>query len=103
LTVDVGRQHRVAVIDRLLDALAVSGPFPALPERLSLFAISSLPPLLVTVIHALADHREVDLYLHAPTDAFWADLVSQKELARKRLEKPEDADLWEVGNSLLAS
>jgi len=103
LTEDVGRQHRVAVIDRLLDALAEAGPIPMLPERLSLFAISSLPPLLVTVIHALADQREVDLYLHAPTDAFWADLISQKELARKRLENPDEADLWEVGNSLLAS
>jgi exodeoxyribonuclease V gamma subunit len=99
----VERQHRVAVIGRLLGALAGAGPVAGLPERVSLFAVSSLPPLLVEVIHALAAHIKVDLYLHAPTDAFWADLVSQKELARKRLEKPEEADLWEVGNSLLAS
>jgi exodeoxyribonuclease V gamma subunit len=103
LTAGIGHQHRVAVIDRLLETLAGTGPFPALPERVSLFAISSLPPLLVTVIHALAAHRDVDLYLHAPTDAFWADLISQKALARKRLERPNEADLWEVGNSLLAS
>ena len=103
LTSGVGGRHRVAVIDRLLDVLAGPEPFPMLPERLSLFAISSLPPLLVTVIHALAAHISVDLYVHAPTDHFWADLVSQKELARKRLERPDEADLWEVGNSLLSS
>ncbi len=103
LTAGIGHRHRVAVIDRLLEILAESGTAPPLPERISLFAISSLPPLLVAVIHALARHRTVDLYLHAPTDAFWADLISQKELARKRLERPEEADLWEVGNGLLAS
>jgi exodeoxyribonuclease V gamma subunit len=96
-------RHRVAVIDRLLATLSDATDAAGLPERISLFAVSSLPPLLVSVVHALAAHRAVDLYLHAPTDAFWADLVSQKALARKRLEQPDEADLWEVGNGLLAS
>jgi exodeoxyribonuclease V gamma subunit len=74
-----------------------------LPERVSLFAISSLPPLFVEVLHALAAHTRIELYLHSPTDQFWADLVSQKTLARKRLAEPETAELWETGNSLLAS
>ncbi len=65
--------------------------------------MSSLPPLFVEVIHALAAHTTVHLDLHAPTPAFWADLVCQKELARQRLQNPDEADLWEVGNSLLAS
>jgi len=95
--------HRVAVIDRLLARLSAADPSPDLPERVSLFAISSLPPLLVEVIRALAVHTQVDLYLHSPTDQFWADLVDQKALARKRLERPEEADLWEVGHPLLAS
>ena len=96
-------RHRVAVIDRLLGVLAGPAPAAGLPGRVSLFALSSLPPLFVQVMHALAAHAAVDLYLHAPTDAFWSDLISQKELARKRLAKPDEADLWEVGNSLLAS
>lgn len=103
LTADLGRQHRVATIDRLLAALAGPGPFERLPERVSLFALSSLPPLFVEALHALAEHTAVDVYIHAPTDAFWADLISQKDLARKRLEKPQEAELWEVGNALLAS
>ncbi|MEA3274473.1 MAG: exodeoxyribonuclease V subunit gamma [Pseudomonadota bacterium] len=99
----IERQHRVAVIGRLLEHLGGPGSSSGLPERVSIFAVSSLPPLLVEVVHALAAHTQVDLYVHAPTDAFWADLISQKELARKRLEKPDEADLWEVGNGLLAS
>jgi exodeoxyribonuclease V gamma subunit len=111
-------QHRLAVITRLLSRLLQKGgqtPFPeilekvsdplfgSVPERVSLFAVSSLPPLFVEVLHALASHTQVDLYLHSPTDQFWADLVSQKTLARKRLAQPEAAELWETGNSLLAS
>ncbi len=96
-------QHRVAVIDRLLAALSTPEVAAPAPERVSVFAVPSLPPLLVEVIHALAERTAVDLYLHAPTDAFWADLIPQKALARKRLERPDEAELWEVGNSLLAS
>jgi exodeoxyribonuclease V gamma subunit len=108
-------QHRLAVITRLLSGFQKRGqtPFPVekgsvpfsagVPERVSLFAVSSLPPLFVEVLHALAAHTRVDLYLHSPTDQFWVDLVSQKTLARKRLAQPEAAELWETGNSLLAS
>jgi exodeoxyribonuclease V gamma subunit len=95
--------HRVAVIDRLLSRLGTADPCPGLPQRVSLFAVSSLPPLLVEVIQALAAHTRVDIYLHCPTDQFWADLVDQKAQARRRLEHPEEADLWEVGSPLLSS
>jgi exodeoxyribonuclease V gamma subunit len=96
-------QHRLAVITRLLAHLEGSGHPAGLPERVSLFAVSSLPPLFVEVLHALAGHTRVELYLHSPTDQFWTDLVSQKTLARKRLAQPEAAELWETGNALLAS
>jgi len=108
-------RHRLAVTERLLSRLRKRGQYPFLPEkgtdpfsggvpeRVSLFAVSSLPPLFVEVLHALAAHTRIDLYLHSPTDQYWADLVSQKTLARKRLAQPEDAELWETGNSLLAS
>jgi exodeoxyribonuclease V gamma subunit len=103
LTAGLAGRHRVAVIDRLLATLHGPPPGDGLPGRVSLFAVSSLPPLLVEVLHALARHVAVTLYLHAPTNAFWADLIPERAMARKRLEHPEEAELWEVGNDLLAS
>ena len=95
--------QRVAVLDRLLQALDKPKAVAALPDRLALFALSSLPPVLVRVFRALAQLIPVELYLHVPSDEFWADLVSQKTLARQRLARPSEADLWEVGNPLLGS
>lgn len=96
------QQHRVAVLDRVLAALGQPAA-GALPEGVGVFAVSSLPPVLVEVLQALSRHIDVDLYLHTPTAEFWPDLVSQKTLARKRLQQPDDADLWETGNPLLGS
>jgi exodeoxyribonuclease V gamma subunit len=95
--------HRVAVLDRLQGRLPAAEAAQALPDRLALFAVSALPPVLVEVFKALSAHIPVDLYLHTPSDQFWSDLVSQKSLARRRLDRPDDADLWEVGNPLLGS
>ncbi|WP_296900173.1 exodeoxyribonuclease V subunit gamma, partial [Thiohalocapsa sp.] len=100
-----GREHqqRVAVLDRLLEALAQPQVPGTLPERVAVFAVSSLPPVLVQVFEGLSRHIDVDLYLHTPTGEFWSDLVSQKTLARKRLREPEYAELWEARNPLLGS
>jgi len=97
-----GLQNRVTVMQSLIERLSAPGS-SALPERVSVFAVSSLPPLFVQVFLALAQHSELSFYLHSPTDQFWADLVSQKQQARKRLDQPDEAELWEVANPLLAS
>ncbi|MGB4246286.1 MAG: exodeoxyribonuclease V subunit gamma [Pseudohongiellaceae bacterium] len=97
-------QHRVAVIDRLLVALRAGRvPHDLLLERISCFALSSLPPLFVEILHALAAHTDIHLYQHSPTDQYWADLRSKKALARMRVEKPEEANYYDTGNELLAS
>jgi len=101
LATGLADQHRVAVIERLVRRLAAQ--HVELPARVSVFGVSSLPPLLLEVIHALAQETQVDLYLHTPTDGYWSDLVSARELARKRLADPENDNLWEVGNPLLSS
>ncbi len=95
--------HRGAVLERLRRRLAAPDVARQLPERLALFAVSSLPPVLVQLFQALAALIPVELYLNTPSDQFWSDLVSQKANARTRLERPADADLWEVGNPLLGS
>lgn len=107
LIADLGETHRVAVLDRLLRRLQQGDvaellPEP-LPERISLFAISTLPPLFVDVLHALAGQSEVSLYLHSPTDQYWADLKSKKAISRLRIEAPDEAAYFDTGNDLLAS
>lgn len=97
-----GLQNRVAIIQALITHLS-NCDGGGLPERVNIFAVSSLPPLFIQVFLTLARHCEIHFYLHSPTDQFWADLVTQKQLARLRLEKPDEADLWEVANPLLAS
>ncbi len=100
-------EHRVALIDRLLQTLlegdGASRLVSILPERLSCFALSSLPPLFVEVLNALARHVDVYLFQHSPTDQYWADLRSKKSVSRLRLENAEAADYYDTGNELLAS
>jgi len=103
LIVDAGQNHRVAVLGKLIKRLNPSFDGSLLPERVSLFAVSSLSPLLVQVIHALAQHTEITLYQHSPTDQYWADLKNKKSLSRMRLENPQQAEYFETGNDLLAS
>lgn len=103
LTADLADRHRVALVERLVRAL--EGPVDAakLPARVSLFALSTLPPLFIDVLRALAKHCAVTLYQHSPTDHYWADLVSEKQAARRRLHNASHDLYCETGNELLAS
>ncbi|MDO8270740.1 MAG: exodeoxyribonuclease V subunit gamma [Gammaproteobacteria bacterium] len=104
---DCADTHRVALIDQLLQTLLSEGGAnrlgSILPERLSCFALSSLPPLFVEVLNALARHVDVYLFQHSPTDQYWADLRSKKSVSRLRVENAEVADYYDTGNELLAS
>ena len=96
-------RHRVDVIDGLISHLRDVSVTADVPERVNLFALSRLAPVYVELIHALASRTEVILYQHNPTDQYWADLVSQKTKARKRLQNPDHAQYFDTGNNLLAS
>ncbi len=95
--------HRVAILERLILKLKQPETPPGLPERISLFALSSLPPLFIEVIHALAQHTSIRLYQHSPTNQYWADLKSRKAVAQMRLSSPVEAEYYQTGNDLLAS
>ena len=92
--------HRVALMDRFLERLSSDNVIDS-PKRIDLFALHNLPPLLLDAFEALSRHTEVHLWLLSPTPEYWADLVTPKELARHRLESPENDRLWEAGNPLL--
>ncbi|HEX8296167.1 MAG TPA: exodeoxyribonuclease V subunit gamma, partial [Chthoniobacteraceae bacterium] len=99
-------RHPAALLRRLEDKVksdlfALAG----LPERLSLFGISSLPPFYLHLLQTVARGLEVHLFLLEPTDQYWGDIHSRREqdrLLRDRSETAEDLHL-ETGNPLLAS
>ena len=106
-----GKPHRARLWKQLLDALGRgSVPLEKLPQRVSVFGISYLPPFYLQALVALSQVMTVDFYQLNPCREFWADIVSQRE--ENRLRRPgskstaiiADEDLHrEEGNRLLAS
>lgn len=77
-----------------------------LPERISVFGISALPPFYMDIFAKLSTLIEVNLFLMNPCREYWADIVSDKETDRiiKKKQASTVNDLYlEEGNSLLAS
>ncbi len=95
--------HRGEIMRRLRARLDEAGEIADLPERISLFALSRVAPTYLDIINTLAGRTEVLLFQHNPTDQYWADLVSEKEQARKRLANPLHADYFDSANRLLTS
>jgi exodeoxyribonuclease V gamma subunit len=90
---------------RFLPAAADAGK---IPERVLVFGITSLPPLHIEILKALSQYSDVHLFFLNPTPAYWADILPEKEIAR-RLSFQTDPTLTEQelfleeGNSLIAS
>ncbi len=87
-----------AACERLRDQPEIS----ALPGRISLFGASRLSPARVRVLTALAEHRDVHLWLHHPSPALWGvtRVLNPDDLALRRDDDPTRA---RVRNPLLAS
>jgi exodeoxyribonuclease V gamma subunit len=87
-------------VERLGSACArlVADPgLSPLPARLSLFGLTSLPERQLEVLRALADGRDVHLFLLQPSDASWRHVAEQLER-----HTPDPAALLPA-NPLLAS
>lgn len=86
-----------------LSALAAgTGPIDDVPKRISLFGVSALPPLYVRVLAALAARIEVHVFLLSPSQEYWSDIRSRREVLRAELSEDASEEL-EVGNELLAT
>ena len=71
----------------------------ALPARFGIFGLSRLAPARLSVLAALAEHREVHLWLHHPSPALWAAVRDRPGVLR-RADATRDRPLR---NPLLAS
>jgi exodeoxyribonuclease V gamma subunit len=76
-----------------------------LPERISLFGISTLPPFHMEVFAGLSEIIEVNLFLMNPCRHYWADIVSgrEREWITGKGGGDEESLHLEEGNPLLAS
>jgi len=105
-----GSSHVAALARRFLQALA--RPNVALhdfPVRVSLFGISTLPPLYLKMLAALSEHVELHLFLLSPSSEYWAEIRSRREILRAHLRQNatvaelDEALRLEEANPLLAS
>ena len=100
--------HRARLHGRAMQALDSGGELPW--QRLSIFGLSTMPPLQMETFRAIGRRCEVDIYFLNPCEHYWGDVVSPRDLARHSVralinpdEQIPDEDYLEVGNPLLAS
>jgi len=77
---------RAEVHERFLDALARwRGERPrALPRRITVFGISSLPRQSLDALAALARFSQVLLFVHNPCEHDWSEIVAAQDALRRR-------------------
>ncbi|NLI83027.1 MAG: exodeoxyribonuclease V subunit gamma, partial [Deltaproteobacteria bacterium] len=98
------REHRAAWAGKLEerireDAAGVSG----LPERISVFGISYLPPFHMHILKILSSRIKVNLFLVNPCREYWGDIASNRDVKRVEAGGSPEALHLERGNGLLAS
>ncbi|HMJ14688.1 MAG TPA: exodeoxyribonuclease V subunit gamma [Polyangiaceae bacterium] len=92
--------HLPAQEARFHQALATSARFSNLPERVCVFGVSTLPPLYVRLLGALASRVDVRLFLLSPCQEFWADLPAERRSAQRA---PMEFSEFDSTHPLLAS
>lgn len=79
----------------------------ALPKRVSLFGLHSLPPLFLSCLNAFSSHCDVHLYLLSPCATYWVEQVTQRASLRNNIASLRQgspvADIPNSGHPLLAS
>jgi len=99
---DYPENHLPALLQRFTADLNLF-PLENLPPRLAVFGLATLPPAYLHLLSALSHRVPVDLFVLQPTDQFWGDLETEREIARRRkrgLPMRSEAITW---NPLLAS
>lgn len=87
--------------DRMQGGHEVTG----LPASLSVFGVSTLPPLVLRVLGVMARRTQVNLFLLCPSDQYWADLHSRKraDFLERAFGGPAEELHVDVGHPLLGS
>ncbi|HVO24238.1 MAG TPA: exodeoxyribonuclease V subunit gamma [Candidatus Margulisiibacteriota bacterium] len=97
-----GATHIAARAGALLRA-APTAPAIGFPARVSLFGMSTLPPLYLRLLMSVAAHVELHLFVLSPSREYWADIRSRREVIRARRDVGADTLHLAEGHPLLAS
>ncbi len=101
ITAEASGRHRGSLKEefckRISSTPVADGTFP---ERISLFAISYLPPFHLEILAAVSRSTEVHLFILSPSQLYWGDIVS----AKTRMQRPAaEREFMSEGNPLLSS
>lgn len=100
---EIAKPHRVALMQQLFEHIDQTGLSPYLTERLSIFGISSLPPVFANLINKLSDKIDVYLFVVNPCREEWGQIFDFREISRRAGNKDPKNLYLESGNPLLAS
>ena len=80
----MGSQHIAELFSEFKNRIAQGHSVEnvALPPRICLFGISTLPPFFLDVFSSLSQIRDVHLFVLCPSNEYWGDIRSKREQAR---------------------
>jgi len=103
LSIPDAGSHWIHLQQQLHQALLSDDVANRLPERISLFGISTLSPGYLETLRCLSERMDVHLFLLNPCAAHWTEIVDE-EVKAKSEEEADGSELYlEVGHPLLAS
>lgn len=96
-------RHRVRLAEEFVASLRSGALASVLPERLSLFGLTALPPAHLALFAELGRACDVHLFLLNPCQEYWGEIRGPREIVRRAGEADPAALRLETGNDLLAS
>jgi len=105
----IGNIHRGSLMQKAIEKLIHS---PAgsltdrLPERVSVFGLNTMPPLFLDFLTGLANHIQVHFYMLNPTQAYWTDIETKRQIAIRNFQTSNQREIepiFQTGHPLLAS
>jgi exodeoxyribonuclease V gamma subunit len=92
-------QQRERACERLLAEPGLAD----LPERIALFGLTRLPAGRLQILRALADHRDVHLFLLHPSPRLWERIAAAGSLPLPTPSRAQDPTARQADSRLLAS